>query len=235
MQRDENPLAQEMTAPRSGERSAQIAYAKIKQRILDNEYAPGVAVLEQVLADDLGVSRTPVREALVRLMQEGLVEVVPRHGMRVLPLSPRDMSEIYQIMIGLELMATELLAQRKPSKQEIKPLVAACRDMEQALNRDDLNEWAKADERFHRSLVQLCGNKRLASMVMSVWEQSHRARMFTLRLRPKPVDSTREHREVVDAILSGDVGRARELYRAHRESASNRMLAIIKQYGLKSL
>ncbi len=221
--------------PKAGETSAQVAYGKIKQRILDNDYAPGIAVLEQVLADDLGLSRTPIREALVRLEQEGLVRVVPRHGMTVLPLSPRDMIEIYQIMVGLELMATETLAQRKPSPDEIAPLVAACNEMAEALARDDLDAWAKADERFHRSLVELCGNRRLAAMVMGVWEQSHRARMFTLRLRPKPLDSTREHREVVDAILAGDAVRANQLYRAHREKAASQMVAIIAQFGLTRL
>jgi DNA-binding GntR family transcriptional regulator len=72
-------------------------------------------------------------------------------------------------------------------------------------------------------------------MVMAVWEQSHRARMFTLRLRPKPIDSTREHREVVEAILAGDPVRATRLYRDHREKASGQMVRIIEQYGLTRL
>jgi DNA-binding GntR family transcriptional regulator len=231
-------LPRSLSDPLSGksvERSAHVAYTKIKQRILDNDYAPGIAVLEQALADDLGLSRTPIREALVRLEQEGLVQVVPRHGMKVLPLSPKDMREIYEIMISLELTATDLLAKRRPSKEEIAPLMQACDDMEAALERDDLRAWASADERFHFSLVELCGNRRLAAMVMGVWEQSHRARMFTLRLRPKPVDSTREHRDVVNAILAGDAVRARRLYRDHREKASNGMVAIIEQFGLTRL
>ncbi|MBM6594023.1 GntR family transcriptional regulator [Microvirga pudoricolor] len=227
--------AAEALSSRSPERSAQVAYAKIKQRILDNDYAPGIAVLEQALADDLGLSRTPIREALVRLEQEGLVQVVPRHGMKVLPLSPKDMREIYEIMISLELTATDLLARRRPSETEIAPLMQACDDMEEALSRDDLKAWARADERFHFSLVELCGNKRLATMVMGIWEQSHRARMFTLRLRPKPVDSTREHRDVVNAILKGDATLARQLYRNHREKASDGMIAIIEQFGLTRL
>src|SRR4051812_8794246 len=83
------------------ERSTDLVYQRLKQRILDNEYAPGTQVLEQDLASGLGLSRTPVREALIRLQQEGLVEVVPRHGMRVLPLSPRDMREIYTVLTSL--------------------------------------------------------------------------------------------------------------------------------------
>jgi DNA-binding GntR family transcriptional regulator len=220
---------------RGGERSAQIAYARIKQRILDNDYVPGDSVLEQALADDLGLSRTPIREALVRLEQEGLVTVVPRHGMRVLPLLPRDMREIYEIMISLEVTATRFLAQRRPTREEIAPLIEACDAMEAALERDDLLAWARADERFHLSLVELSGNKRLAAIVMAVWDQSHRARIFTLRLRPKPVDSTREHRAVVNAILAGDAAGAAALYQTHREKAAMMMVALIEQFGLTRL
>ncbi|MFC7397988.1 GntR family transcriptional regulator [Chelatococcus sp. GCM10030263] len=221
--------------PKASPRSAETAYRRVKQRILDNVYAPGTQVLEQVLADDLGISRTPVREALVRLAQEGLVAVVPRHGMRVLPLSPDDMREIYEVLTSLEPTAIALLAARHPSAAESAPLVEACAAMEAALARDDLDGWAKADERFHLGLVELCGNRRLAAMVMTVWDQSHRARMFTLKLRPKPIKSTREHRAALQAILDGDADRARELYRRHRERAAVDLMSIIERYGLTHL
>ena len=71
------------------------AYQGIRRRILDNVWAPGFQAMEQEVALELGMSRTPVREALIRLAKEGLVEVVPRRGMRVLPVSPTDMREIY--------------------------------------------------------------------------------------------------------------------------------------------
>lgn len=216
------------------ERSPQIVYLKIKQRILDNVYAPGTQVLEQTLADELGVSRTPIRQALVNLVREGLVEVVPRHGMRVLPLSIDDIREIYQVLASLEPMAVEILAARRP-KQDVATLVEACAEMEAALARDDLADWAKADEKFHLGLVQLCGNRRLAEMVMTVWDQSHRARMFTLKLRPKPVASTREHRAVLAAILKGDAARARELHQAHREHHGKALIALIEKFGLTQL
>ena len=231
-----NQVAQVLSqASRPVGRSSQVAYGLLKQRILDNDYAPGTTVVEQALCDELGLSRTPVREALVRLEQEGLVEVVPRHGMRVVPLLPRDMTEIYEIMISLEVTATHRLAQSRPSPATLAPLMTACDDMVSALEEDDLAAWARADERFHFSLVDLCGNRRLATAVMGVWEQSHRARMFTLRLRPKPMDSTREHREVAQAILAGDTQKATDLYRAHRERAATRMIEIIERYGLSRL
>lgn len=215
--------------------STLIAYERIKRMILDNTLSPGDQVLEQVLADEIQLSRTPVREALVRLKQEGLIEVVPRHGIRVLPLSSDDMQEIYEILIALEPKATEMLTLRKPSKEEISPLIKACDDMEKALAKDDLQMWASADADFHSSLIALSGNKRLAAMVSMVWEQSHRARMFTLRLRPKPIQSTKEHKKIVEAILSGNAIKARDLYREHRETAAKAMMKLIREFGLNRL
>jgi DNA-binding GntR family transcriptional regulator len=208
------------------------AYGAIKRRILDNEFPPGFQVLEQALALQLGVSRTPVREALLRLQAEGLIEIVPRHGMRVLPLSIADMQEIYDVLTSLEPMAVLLVARRKPSPEALAPMEKAVRDMERALRADDRDRWAEADERFHWRLLELCGNRRLAGMVMTCWDQAHRARMFTRRLRPKPVSSTREHRAVLDAIRRGDAAGASEIYRAHRERGGRELIEVLRQYRL---
>jgi DNA-binding GntR family transcriptional regulator len=211
------------------------AYTQIRQRILDNVWAPGHRALEQEVALALGMSRTPVREALVRLQSEGLVEVVPRHGVRVLPVSPTDMREIYEMLTALECMAAELLARRKPSAEELTPLVNATTEMDRALAKDDLNAWAAADESFHAQLVALAGNRHLQHTVMNHWDRAHRARLFTLRLRPKPVNSTREHMVLVQRILEGDAEGAARANRAHRERASRELLAIFEHYKLAQL
>lgn len=210
-------------------------YQALRDRILDNTWPPGYQALEQALALELGVSRTPVREALIRLHNEGLVEVVPRHGMRVLPVSPEDMAEIYAILTSLEAMAAALAAQRKPAPQELVPLEDACREMQEALAADDLDAWARADERFHRHLVALSGNRRLGEVVANFWDRAHRARMVTLRMRPRPVNSTREHRAVVKAIRRGDAQAAHELHRAHRERGAVELTAILREFRLHSL
>jgi DNA-binding GntR family transcriptional regulator len=218
-----------------GEMMADAAYRLIRQRILDNDWAPGHQVLEQALALELGMSRTPVREACIRLANEGLVEVVPRHGMRVLPVSPSDMREIYQILTSLESMAAELVAQAHPPAAELAPLEKASRDMEKALKRDDLDAWAEADERFHRQLVQMCGNARLAAIVFNYWDRAHRARMVTLRLRPRPVHSTREHLAIVQAIRRGDAAAAGALFRAHRQRASQELTDLLQHHRMSQL
>ena len=211
------------------------AYGLLKAEILENRMPPGFQALEQDLAQRLNMSRTPVREALIRLQEEGLVEVVPRRGMRVLPLSPTDMQEIYEVLTCIEAEATAMLAKRRPSKRELSELVKATRDMEKALKKDDLEAWALADNRYHRELVGLCGNKRLAGIANTLMDQAHRVRMFTLRLREKPFQSTQEHRDQVAAFLDGDPDRVRNIYRKHRESAAKELMKILQQYNLHNL
>jgi DNA-binding GntR family transcriptional regulator len=211
------------------------AHGQIRRRILDNAWPPGHRMLEQEVALALGMSRTPVREALVRLQNEGLVEVIPRHGMRVLPVSPTDMREIYEILTALECMAAELLAQRRPDAALLAPMQQATADMDAALAADDLDAWAAADERFHAGLIELAGNRQLAATVGNYWDRAHRARMFSLRLRPKPVNSTREHQDLVARLLEGDGAGAAAVNRAHRERASRELLAIFEHYKLAQM
>lgn len=211
------------------------AYTVLRRRILDNVYAPGHQALESDLADELGISRTPMREAMLRLANEGLVEVVPRHGMRVLPVSAADMAEIYVVLTALESAAAELLGARRPSDAELKPLVDATRDMTRALKADDLDAWAEADKRFHQGLIDLAGNRTLKEAVQRLGDRAHRARLFTLRLRPKPVNSTREHMALLERIRAGDGPGAVLVNRAHRERASRELLAIFERYRLHQM
>ena len=216
-------------------RSSARAYAQIKARILDSDLRPGSQILELTLAQELGLSRTPVREALVRLEQEGLLEIVPRHGARISALSLSDMREIYDVLVALEPAAIELLTRRQPNRDDLSSLIDACKKMETALGQTppDLKSWAEADEMFHANMAALCGNRRLAAMIMTVWEQAHRARMFTLSLRELPTRSTAEHRAVVEAILQGDATYARQLYEGHRRRGGEELMTIIERHGLR--
>jgi len=229
------PVPAVAPAVEAGASMVESAYRTIRARILDNVWPPGHHALEQALALELGMSRTPVREALIRLANEGLVEVIPRHGMRVLPVSADDMREIYEVLTALESMAAELVVRRQPGPAELKPLVDASRDMARAVKADDLDAWAVADERFHTHLVQLSGNRLLIEAVQNCWDRAHRARMVTLRMRPRPTHSTREHMEVVERIRAGDARGAFDAHRAHRERGSRELLAILERHGLQNL
>ena len=205
------------------------AYRLLKRRILDNELPAGEQVLELELAADLNMSRTPVREALVRLARDGLVEIRPRHGMRVLPVSADDMREIYEILTALESTAAGLAAARGLPAAEIATLEDCVAEMDAALAADDRATWAMADERFHAHLVALSGNQRLARLVEGFFEQTHRVRMLTLHLRPKPTRSNRDHARVVEAIRAGDIDRATRAHRAHRQRSAELLTDLLRR------
>lgn len=213
----------------------QDAYAQIKQQIRTNRMAPGFLAPEPEIATRLGMSRTPVREALIRLEAEGLVELIPRRGARVLPILASDMQEIYEILTALEPEAAANLAGQSPSETELAPLVNATHDMEEAVKDKDLDRWAEADDRFHRDLLELHGNRRLSDFVGSLFDQAHRARMVTIRLRDLPVKSTQEHREVLEFLRKGDPSGVRRVFREHRQRAANELLAILENYRLPQL
>lgn len=228
------PIARLAPARKRGSR-VETAYAEVRRRILGNVYPPNARVLEQDLAADLGMSRTPVREALIRLEQEGLIEILPRHGMRIVPIALDDLREIYDVLTCLEAHAAATLAARRPGAGEIRPLAEAVEAMERALTVPDLDAWAAADARFHRRLVELTGNRRLMALAATVADQAHRARMTTLRLRPLPTRSNLDHSAVVAAIRAGDAERAGAVQRRHREAAMAMLTRILQEHRLTRL
>jgi DNA-binding GntR family transcriptional regulator len=221
--------------PRRRESLSVRAYNELKRRIFENELIIGEQYMEHELADLLKMSRTPVREALIQLSREGLVEVRPRHGMRIKPVSLEDMGEICQVLTALEATAAALAAENSTTSEDLDSLRQAVTDMDAALEREDMEGWARADERFHRLLVELSGNKRLIEAVRTFIDQSHRFRMLTLRLRPKPVESNRDHQAVLEAIENGDAAAARKLHREHRERSGQMLISLVKEHGLSQI
>lgn len=222
-------------ASKDGISRVEWVYRTLKHSILTNEFYPGYQALEPELAKNLGVSRTPVREALIRLENERLIELIPRRGMRVTPLVPEDMREIYQVLTSLEVTAVELLARQQPAAHEIADIKQAIDDMDLSLIADNREGWAEADDRFHRLLVERCGNSRLALIAASLRDQGHRARLVTLKLRDKPTKSNKDHREVFDAILAGDVSKASEIHYEHRRYAADTLVNILEKFKLPHL
>jgi DNA-binding GntR family transcriptional regulator len=215
--------------------STDTVYDLIRAKILDNEFRPGMQMLEQELVAMFGVSRTPVREALIRLQKEHLVEIVPRHGMRVRQVSLADMQEIYQVLTSLEATAAGLVAARVLRVRELKPFEDACVAMERALASDDLEAWSAADEAFHLHLLALCGNPRLTQIVTEYRDLIQRARFLTLRLGARPDDSVAEHRAIADAIRRSDVQAAQALTRTHRERGIEKQIDTLTRFRLYEL
>jgi len=231
------PLAAGDPAPRKDSKISMVdaAYERLKSAIMGNRLPPGFQASEPEIAELLGMSRTPVREALVRLQDKGLVRIIARRGIYVLPVSTDDMREIYQMLIALEPEAAAMVAQKGLTKSEKAALESATAAMENALRDDQLDAWAVADDRFHRVLLECNGNARLTNVVSTLFDQAHRARMVTLYLRPKPTQSTKEHRQILRAITAGDPDKTRAFFRAHRERAAEELLAVLARCRLERL
>lgn len=213
------------------------AYAALKHAIRDNAFPPGYRGSEQEIAVRLGMSRTPVHEALIRLQEEGLVRVLSKRGVLVCPLAPDDVREIYDVIIAIESVAAELVASLPVAERHAiaDELEQATARMGTALRSGDLSAWAAADDAFHRILVARCGNGRLGRIAQTVMDQAHRARMLTLKLRSKPTGSAAAHRRITAAIRNGDGDEARRCARAHRVLARDELVPLIVSAGMKQL
>lgn len=211
------------------------AYGRLRDEIRANRLPPGFQATEPEIAERLGMSRTPVREALIRLEAEGLVELVPRRGARVLPISPEDMAEIYDLLTALEPLAARLVANRKPTAEELEPLIQAIEDMEAALENEDLDNWAEADDRFHQALLRATGNERMHDFAMRLYDQAHRARMITLRMRDLPRQSTEEQRAILDCLFAGDGGKAEQLFLEHRQRVKSELMGLLNRLQITQL
>jgi DNA-binding GntR family transcriptional regulator len=213
------------------------AYQTLKAAIRDNVFAPGHQGSEQEIAARLGMSRTPVHEALIRLQEEGLVRVLPKRGVLVCPLTPDDMREVYDLIMAFEGTAAELIAQMDavPRAKIVDDLTALNRAMQGALARDDRDAWAAADDQFHRALIDQAGNQRLARLANSIMDQSHRARMVTRKLRTRPDRSIADHQALIDALAIGDAVQAQGLARQHRQRARDELMPLLNDLGMRNL
>ncbi|NQZ31439.1 MAG: GntR family transcriptional regulator [Oceanospirillaceae bacterium] len=203
-------------------------FLKLRRMVLDNELKVGSYYLEQELAEQLGASRTPLREAAIRLEQEGLLEIVPRRGIFIKPILAPEMSEIYQVLSWLETAAITIACQQPVKASKIAELEAVADNMIKALENNDLDTWAENDTRFHQILVGLSNNSELIRLVNSYWEKTNRARMLTLRIRNPPVRSSQEHSQVIEALKKGDVEAAVKINSQHRSRASGELTDLLE-------
>ncbi len=214
----------------------QIAYQKIKAAILHCELPPGSRFSEQQIASLLQVSRTPVHQAVVKLEQEGWLRFLPRKGVLISAVTAEEMQDIYEILTGLEALGIMRLASREPQAQDgiDEALDQARLEGERALARGDLEAWAEADDRLHTLFVDSSGNPHLSRLARNVREQAHRARLLTLRLRPRPDASNADHRIILDAIMARNPLAAREALESHRTKGMATLLPILRDLSVKA-
>lgn len=212
---------------------AQRALQELREMIFAGDLPAGSDHLESELAEHLKMSRTPVREALLTLEGQGLLELRPRKGVRILPVSPEDMTDIYDVLTALESLSAEQAAIAGHSDADLAPLEAAIDAMDQAIEARDLDAWAAADDLFHSELVRLGGNRKVKVVVDMMSDQVRRARAVTLPLRPLPTRSNDDHRQVLEAIKEGNADLARAIHSTHRRHAKEIIVAVLEKHRLR--
>jgi DNA-binding GntR family transcriptional regulator len=218
-------------------RASDTAYAAIKDLIQRGEIPPGQTIDESATAKTLGISRTPVREALLRLQAERFVEIGKGKGIRVAPLSSSDMREMYQVISGLEVAAVALLTRRRPSRDDLAELVDETRRMEAAIVADDVDAWGEADERFHRALMRLSGNRKLYEVGCQMRDFVLRAHRVALRLQTPDyrTTSTANHAKLIEALLAPEHAFATDAHYNQRLRGEEALVGVVEKYRINSL
>ena len=201
-----------------------VVFNTLRRAILKGELKPGERLMEIALAERLGVSRTPIREAMRKLELEGLVVMVPRKGAQVANITEKDLNDVLEVRIALENMAIEKACARM-KQEEMKALLQAADAFQDIIETGSLEELADADEDFHEQIYKAAGNKRLLQVLSNLREQIYRYRIEYLKDEKTREQLVSEHQEMAKAIQARDIRRAQELSYEHLE---NQRKAIIR-------
>lgn len=194
-------------------RSEQLRQA-IEEKIAIGEYAPGKRLDEVELAASFGVSRTPLREALIQLGSAGLLDVRPRRGVVVAEIGPRRLCEMFEVMAELEAMCGRLAA-RRITEHELAELRAVHEECREAAQAHDLDAYYEANARFHAQIYSASHNIYLAEQAMQLHRRLRVYRRLQLRVRDRIGNSYAEHGGVLEALAAGDPNLTAERLRQH--------------------
>ncbi len=205
----------------------EMVYSRLEEEILTGELRMGDSLGEIALSKRLGVSRTPIRGALHRLAEEGLVEIVPNKGARVLGINLEDLIDIYRIRERLEGLASALAAKRI-SEKEIDELSESVDLAEFYINRKDAEHLKELDTVFHSIIYKASGSRFLERTLSELHKKIKAYRKRSLTVPGRLEKSTEEHREILEAIRAHDSERADELTSNHVMRALENMVSIGK-------
>ena len=207
----------------------EIVYEELKRQILKGEIAPGHRMMEVELADDMGVSRTPVREAIRKLELEGLVTMIPRRGAEVAQITEKSMNDVLEVRRAMDALCVELACDRI-TPEELQDLKKACDTFEAAVKTDDIKQIAQADVALHDIIVQATGNQRLIQLVNNLSEQMYRYRFEYIKDFSQHERLVEEHKVIYESIVKKDKETASNMAKVHID---NQKKAIIRQIRLE--
>jgi len=201
----------------------EIVFETLREAIISGVLKPGERLMEVQLAEEMGVSRTPVREAIRKLELENFVVMVPRKGAYVADLSTKDIVDVFEIRAALEALAAGLAAERITDEEleELQQILV------QSTKSQSLEEIIAIDTKFHDALYRASRNERLVQIISNLREQIQRFRSTTLASPGRLKDTLEEHKKIVDAVSERNVQLAQQLAVEHIDNAENSMLELI--------
>ncbi|MCR6545350.1 GntR family transcriptional regulator [Dehalobacterium formicoaceticum] len=204
-----------------------IVFETIREAIISGYLRPGERLMEVQLAEEMGVSRTPVREAIRKLEQEGFLVIVPRKGAYVAGISLKDIADVFEIRASMESLAAGLAAQRI-TEEELNTLKDMVVSFAESADHHDLKDIVHTDTDFHDIIYKASRNERLIPIINNLREQIQRYRATSLAFPGRIKITVEEHRKMVEAISNKNVVLAQNLARAHVENAMDSMLVALK-------
>ncbi len=209
-----------------------VVFHTLRAAILRGELKPGERLMELQLAAKLGVSRTPIREAIRMLEQEGLAITIPRRGAEVARMTEKDMEDVLQIRSALEELAVRLSC-RNMTAEELKELKAAMDAFEEMSESEDIPEIARADVNFHEVLYKAADNPKLLGLLNNLREQMYRYRMEYLKDRSVYPQLIEEHHELYLALKVKDEEKAASFTRTHLVNQTEGVKKIIRRQSVE--
>lgn len=195
-----------------------VVFESLRTAILEGKLKSGQRLMEVQLAEQLGVSRTPIREAIRKLELEGLVIMLPRKGAYVADMSFKDLIDVLEIRASLEGLAASLASGRRRD-EDIEGLEKLAREFEESVKSGDIEEVLKKDVEFHEYIFSLANNKKLYQIINSLWEQVHRFRVTYVSDYEASLSLVEEHNKIFEAIKEGNCELAQKYATEHIELA----------------
>lgn len=206
----------------------EMVFDVLMEAIISGQLPPGERLMEVQLAEEMGVSRTPVREAIRRLELEGFVVMIPRKGAYVAGLSIKDIVNIFEIRTALEQLAVTLAAERM-TPEDLETLERLLVELAETVKEADVEAWTELDKKFHHLIYEYSRNERLIQMMDNIMEQINRYRVISLSNLEVRQHSVEEHKRIVEGMAERDIDAARKAAADHINNTQNSLIALLQE------
>lgn len=205
-----------------------VVFNTLREAIIKGELLPGERLMEKQLADRMGVSRTPIREAIRKLELEGLVIMVPRKGAEVARITEKDLTDVLEVRCALEELAVRL-ACKKMSSDDLRELKKIMDEFEVAVKQKNFVNIIEKDVEFHDIIFNVTGNEKLIQILNNLREQIYRFRVEYIRKSANLYELVKEHDEILQAIKNNSIEEAIKVTRKHIINQETTIIKIIKE------